>query len=254
MHPYLDHPELSARYFYPWANRFDEPLFVEGDGFRLGCRYFKVDDQFPTVIHFHGNGETVADYLDGFDTRMTSLGVNLLLAEFRGYGMSSGKPALAAMLDDVELIVKASGVAPEQLIFFGRSLGSLYAAHGAKVYPQAAGLIIESGLADPLERILVRVEPRQVGATLEKLQQATVDFLNQQDKISSFTGQVLIMHTRHDDLISVSHAERLYAWANQPKELFLFERGDHNTILAVNQEAYFSALESFIKKIQRCTP
>ena len=47
------------------------------------------------------------------------------------------------------------------------------------------------------------------------------------------------MHTLHDDLIAISHAERLYAWANQPKELLLFERGDHNTILAVNQKCVF---------------
>jgi hypothetical protein len=59
------------------------------------------------------------------------------------------------------------------------------------------------------------------------------------------------MHTLNDDLVSVSHAERLYDWANEPKELFIFERGDHNTILAVNQEAYFSALESFITNLRR---
>lgn len=251
MNRYLDHPELSARYFYPWPNRFDDPFYVHGNGFRLGCRYLRQDEKLPTVIHFHGNGETVSDYLGEFEQRLTGLGVNLLLAEYRGYGMSSGEPALAAMLDDVELIVKASGVPPEKLIFFGRSLGSLYAVHGAKLYPQATGLVIESGLADPLERILARIEPRHVGATLDQLQQATSELLHQQDKIAAFTGHVLIMHTRNDDLVSVSHAERLHAWANQPKELVVFERGDHNTILAVNRDAYFQALDRHIRNIRR---
>src|SRR5664279_1291185 len=151
---FLDHPLLSSRYFYPWPNSFEKPFFVEGDGFRLGCRYKHVHDDSPTIIHFHGNGESVADYLGEFEERITGLGANLLLAEYRGYGMSSGVPALAAMLDDVELIVAASGIPQERIIFFGRSLGSLYALHGAARYPRAAGLIIESGLADPLERIL----------------------------------------------------------------------------------------------------
>lgn len=248
---FLDHPLLTGRYFYPWPNRFDEPFFVEGDGFRLGCRFMKVSEDFPTIIHFHGNGETVSDYLGDFEERIADIGANLLLAEFRGYGMSIGEPALASMLDDVQLIVKASGVPTEQLIFFGRSLGSLYALHGAALYPGAAGLIIESGLADPMERILVRVEPADLGGTLDELQQSVRCHLNQQAKISLFSGQVLIMHTRNDDLVSVSHAERLYDWANQPKELLIFERGDHNTILAVNQDAYFSALESFIANIRR---
>lgn len=174
------------------------------------------------------------------------MGANLLLAEFRGYGMSNGEPGLVTMLDDVRLIVEASGVPPERIIFFGRSLGSLYAMHGLSLYPQAAGLIIESGLADPLERILVRIEPRNVGASMEALQAAVKKHLNQKQKIETFKRQVLILHSRNDDLVNVSHAERLYKWANEPKQLLIFERGDHNTILAVNEEEYFNAVERFV--------
>src|SRR5208337_5497770 len=103
----LDHPVLTERYFYPWPNRFADPFYVEGKGGRLGCRY---DRRFPeglTVVHFHGNGETVGDYLGDFSGRMNSLGVNLLLAEYRGYGMSDGAPALAAMLEDIPAVVAA---------------------------------------------------------------------------------------------------------------------------------------------------
>jgi hypothetical protein len=243
---FLNHPILTGSYFYPWPNRFDEPFFVEGSGFRLGCRYHKVSGDLPTIIHFHGNGESVVDYLDDFEPRIVGLGTNLLLVEYRGYGMSSGEPALAAMLDDVPLVVEASGMPPERIIFFGRSLGSLYAVHGAALYPDAAGLIIESGLADPLERILVRIKPSHVGATMEGLREAVDLYLNQHQKIAAFKGRVLILHTRNDDLVSVSHAERLYSWANEPKELLVFDRGDHNTILSANEEAYFEAVEKFI--------
>ena len=247
--PFLDHPELTARYFYPWPNRFEDPFFIEGEGFRLGCRYLKISDELPTIIHFHGNGESVADYLGEFERVTGGLGANLLLAEYRGYGMSTGVPALAAMLDDVPLIVEASGVPPERIIFFGRSLGSLYALHGAALYPHAAGLIMESGLADRLERVLVRIEPRHVGATPDQLQAAVNRCFNQRQKIAAFKGQVLVMHTRNDDLVSVNHAERLFEWANEPKELMVFERGDHNTILPVNQEAYFAAVGNLIRRV-----
>ncbi len=245
----LDHPLLSERYFYPWANDFDEPFLVDGDCFRLGCRYRKIDEAAPTIIHFHGNGETVADYLGAFEERVVALGANLLLAEYRGYGMSSGKPALAAMLADVELIITAAGLAAERIVFFGRSLGSLYAIHGAGLYPQAAGLIVESGIADPLERILLRVEPWQLGTDLAGLRAAVSRELDQRQKLAAFQGRTLVMHARHDDLVPLSHAERTFAWANQPKELLVFERGDHNTILAANQEAYFSAVEGFLRSL-----
>jgi fermentation-respiration switch protein FrsA (DUF1100 family) len=60
---------------------------------------------------------------------------------------------------------------------------------------------------------------------------------------------VLIMHTRNDDLVAVSHAERLYSWAHEPKELLLFERGDHNTILPANEQAYFAAVGRLIAAV-----
>ena len=100
--------------------------------------------------------------------------------------------------------------------------------------------------ADPLERILVRIEPREVGATGDELRGAVDRSFNQHEKIAGFRGRVLVMHTRNDDLVSVSHAERLHAWANEPKELLVFERGDHNTILEANKEAYFAAVRTFI--------
>lgn len=245
----LDNPILSSRYFYPWPNHFENPFFVTGNGYHLGCRYMKVSTTAPTIIHFHGNGECVQDYLGDFEQRIAGLGANLLLAEYRGYGMSSGEPALAAMLEDVRQIVDACAVPQEEIIFFGRSLGSLYAMHGISLYSQSAGLIIESGLADPLERVLVRIEPRHVGATMDELKSEIDRCFNQQAKISSFTGKVLIMHTRNDDMVSATHAERLYDWANEPKELVLFERGDHNTILPANEEAYFTKVGNLVRQV-----
>jgi uncharacterized protein len=242
----LDHPLLAERYFYPWPNRFPDPFYVDGKGGRLGCWYGRWFQEGLTVVHFHGNGETVGDYLDGFATRMESLGVNLLLAEYRGYGMSGGEPRLVAMLEDIPAIVEATGVEPERLIFFGRSLGSLYAAHAAALYPMAAGLVLESAIADPLERILARAEPWQLGVTGEELGREVAMLLNQQQKLAAFMGRTLVMHTRNDDLVDLSHAERLYSWAKGPKELVLFERGDHNNIMEVNEKSYFAHLERFI--------
>jgi pimeloyl-ACP methyl ester carboxylesterase len=242
----LDHPVLSERYFYPWPNRFADPFYVEGKGGRLGCRYDRGLPEALTVVHFHGNGETVGDYLGDFSGRMNALGVNLLLAEYRGYGMSDGEPGLSAMLEDIPAVVAASGADPGRLIFFGRSLGSLYAVHAALLYPDAAGLVLESAIADPLERILERVEPWQVGVSLESLRLEVDRVLNQREKLAVFSGRTLVMHARNDDLVDVSHAERLYSWANQPRELVIFARGNHNNIMEINRDNYFVHLEKFL--------
>lgn len=246
----LDHPTLSARLFYPWPNRFPDPFPINIGVGKLGCWYRRDVPEGLTLIHFHGNGETVADYRGEFADRVAALGVNLLLAEYRGYGMSEGEPKLAEMLADIPAIVAASGAPPSRLIFFGRSLGSLYAAHAAACFPDAAGLILESGIAEPLALILERVKPRHLETTEERLRTAVEREINQQCKLAGFRGRTLVMHTRNDEIVPAFHAEKLAAWAGGPKELVIFERGDHNNIRVVNEKSYFSHVEKLIRQCE----
>jgi pimeloyl-ACP methyl ester carboxylesterase len=246
----LDHPALSRRLFYAWPNRFTDAYFVKGKGGRLGCWYASPFPQGLTMVHFHGNAETVGEYVHTFAPEVLSLGINLLLAEYRGYGMSEGEPRLAAMLEDIPHLVDACAVQESRLIFFGRSLGSLFAVHAASLYPRAGGLVLESAIADPLEPLLSRVEPRQLARTAEDVRIEVDRILNQKDKLSRFTGRTLVMHTRADDIIPHTHALRLYAWAREPKELVLFPRGNHNNIREVNRELYFAHLSRLAADIE----
>jgi len=127
----LDHPIVSSHYFFPRHEAFPEPYWVEAaDGSRLACAYHVVDPAAKTVIYFHGNGEIVADYLPDFPRWLGQAGYNVLLAEYRGYGMSTGQPALVGMFADVSAIIQRLGIAEQQVVLFGRSIGSLYAVHG----------------------------------------------------------------------------------------------------------------------------
>jgi pimeloyl-ACP methyl ester carboxylesterase len=143
-------------------------------------------------------------------------------------------------------VVAASGVAPERIVFFGRSVGSLFAVHAVERFPRAAGLVLESGIADVLERVLLRAEPRELGVTAEALAAAVGERLDQRRKLASYRGPVLVLHARHDGLVDVSHAEALAAAAGGPVTLKIFERGDHNSILAENAAAYQEAVAAFL--------
>jgi len=104
----LDHPLVSSRYFFPRCEALPQPYWVDAvDGSRLACSYHVVNPAAKTVIYFHGNGEIVADYLPGFPDWLGQAGYNVLLAEYRGYGMSTGQPGLVGMLDDVSAITAA---------------------------------------------------------------------------------------------------------------------------------------------------
>ena len=180
-----------------------------------------------------------------------SFGCNCLLAEFRGYGMSSGQPELGRILDDTATLLENLPSTMERTVFFGRSVGSIPALQAAALWPAAAGLIIESGIADVLERLLLRVSPVEIGVSRQQLQEAVEESLDQEQKIGVFQGPILIMHTANDGLVDVEHAERLFTWAKGPdKQIEIFPRGDHNSIMMVNAEAYFRLVGDFLEKVR----
>ncbi|PON13446.1 alpha/beta hydrolase [Candidatus Entotheonella serta] len=243
----LDHTIIAVRYFYPRPARFPEPYWVEAaDGSRLACYYRSSVPEAKTVIYFHGNGEVVSDYLPDFPEWFVNAGYNCLMAEYRGYGMSTGRPALAGMLDDVERIIDSLGVPDRQVVLFGRSIGSLYAVHGVSRRPQLAGLILESGISDISERFFMRVQPEELGMSREDVIRELNMHFDYAHKLRAFQGKTLILHTRHDELVPVHHAERLHAAAPEPKQLEIFERGGHNDIFVWNREAYMALVEAFV--------
>jgi pimeloyl-ACP methyl ester carboxylesterase len=246
----LDHPVISQRYFFPRQVSVPEIFWVDCPAARLACHYHEISPQAKTIVHFHGNGEVVADYLDGFPELIGRMGCNCFLAEFRGYGGSTGTPQLGRMLEDVKQTIEAIGQPAGKLVIFGRSVGSLFAIKAAELFPDIAGLILESAVADPLERLLLRLHPEEIGTTAEGLKEAVMTAMNTQHSMENFTKPTLILHTRHDGLIDVSHAERLAKWCGGPVQLEIFEQGNHNNIMFVNGSRYFSLITEFLNSLQ----
>lgn len=248
-HPdWLDHPLISERYFFPRRDPVAESFPVLVDGATLACRSYRNRPGAKTVIHFHGNGEVAADYQQGFPELFARLGWNLLLAEYRGYGGSTGRPQLGRMLTDVDAVLAAAGP-PEQLVLFGRSVGSLFAIRGIRQSPQIAGLILESGIADVRERLLLRIAPEELGVSPAALDALLADSFDHQTSLSSYHNPTLVLHTRHDGLVDASHGERLHQWAGGRKSLNIFPHGDHNSILARNAAEYADLVARFLLEL-----
>jgi pimeloyl-ACP methyl ester carboxylesterase len=249
MESILDHPVVSARYFFPRREPLPDPFAVDCGGLRLACYLHAPHPGGKILVYFHGNGEVVGDSVELLAEPFAALGLNTFFAEYRGYGLSTGAPALVSMLEDVPCMIRALGLSEDKIVLFGRSVGSIYALHATRHFPNVAGLVIESGIADPLERILLRVEPHELGVTAEELAAEVEKHLNHRKLLESFRRPALFLHSRHDGLIDVHHAERMHDWSAGSKQLVIFERGDHNSILHVNFEAYMSHLRQFVESL-----
>ena len=247
----LDHQAISGKYLFPQDRKLRRPFWVNVNSVKLACYQKMVDPSAFTLIHFHGNGEAVADYVPFMTDVFDEMGLNQLFIEYRDYGGSSGQAELVAMLDDGEAVMQAVGIAPEKAIIFGRSIGSLYAIELAYRQPNIAGLIIESGIADPSERFLTYADLEFSGISESDVRAEVAKYFDHQLKLSSYTNPLLIMHTENDGLIDISHAERNLEWAgSKSKSLVRFPKGNHNSIFQSNKKHYIAAVEDFIDELR----
>ena len=152
-----DQPFLLQFIFYPRkdftpcpANAFDLSVLV-GDGVSIFCRFYVGHPEWPWILFFHGNGEVVSDY-DEISPLYHQKEINLVVADYRGYGASTGAPTLTDLVQDAHVIFKevkgelSRKNLRKELWVMGRSLGSISALELAYHYQEEIkGLIIESG-------------------------------------------------------------------------------------------------------------
>ncbi|MDM7998612.1 MAG: alpha/beta hydrolase [Dehalococcoidia bacterium] len=248
----LDKPELIRFVFYPrqWhtrppQNATDYVVPVASD-VSITCRFYVRDAESPTILYFHGNGEVVADH-DSLAPLYNQRGINLFVADYRGYGASTGSPSFSSMVEDAHPIFDAfTGVLNDggfsgKIFVMGRSLGSVSAIELASTYPdQISGLIIESGFASTL-RLMTRL-----GFPQERLGIRDPGFPNL-TKIRTITMPTLIIHGEVDSLIPFEEGRDLYDNAGaESKRILIIPNGDHNTLLMEGMAEYFKAIEELV--------
>jgi alpha-beta hydrolase superfamily lysophospholipase len=234
----LDHPLISERYFFPRRAPLPGAEFVSvGDGVQIAGLRTSAGEGSPWLLHFHGNAEITSDWGD-LARALEQAGVSTFFSEYRGYGASTGEPRLAAMLDDALRVADhlQASVPWERMFVYGRSVGSLFALHVAAHRP-VAGLVLESGIADLLERLEMRLDPGEIGADAPALRAAVDASFDHHAKLAVTRCPVLVLHTTRDHLVDVSHGHRLAEWAGPRGRLVEFPKGDHNSIFAFNASA-----------------
>lgn len=250
---WLDRPEVLGMVFYPRHDPSPPPPGAEdhlvpvAPGVAVSLRCYLQEKAAASLLLFHGNGEVAADY-DGIAPFYWRLGIELWVADYRGYGRSNGTPSFSAMMADAHAIFRywqqalpSRGLGLAGFIM-GRSLGTYSALELAMSYPERLrGLIIESGSANPLRllRFLgIPLEPPQ----LQEMEGARLA------RLGSLKVPLLVIHGERDSLVPLGEAVDLYQRAASPrKELVVIPGAGHNDLLFLGLELYFSALGQFIQ-------
>ena len=253
----LDQPFLRQFIFYPRkdftpcpGNAFDLFIWV-ADGVSISCRFYTGQHEWPWVLFFHGNGEVVSDY-DEISPFYHQRKMNLVVADYRGYGGSSGTPTLTGLVQDAHVIFKevreelSRRNLRKDLWVMGRSLGSISALELAYHYQkEMPGLIVESGFPSVV-RIMFHLGIPALVTGLEEIDQECLE------RIKKIFLPTLIIHGERDSLVPVENAKEIYQQLGAgEKELLIIPSATHNDIMLTGFKDYFKAIQQFVERTDR---
>lgn len=215
----------------------DSPRLVRipVDGDTIAAVWLPNPEARYTILFSHGNAEDIGDALP-FLRRMQAAGFSVFAYDYRGYGLSTGRPSERRAYRDGEAayryLTERRAVAPERVIVHGRSLGGGVATALASREPVAA-LVLESAFTS-----VFGVSP---GVRLFPF-----DRFRNQARLAQVRCPVLVIHGTDDEIVPFRHGERLFRAARRGHHLWV-EGAGHNDLGAVAGEAYWTVLRGFAR-------
>jgi hypothetical protein len=174
------------------------------DGVMVNALHFEAPNATRTIVHFHGNAETVeANAFLGRE--MKKRGFSVVLVEYRGYGRSRGtSPNEEGLYLDAAAILDAlaaRGVGPDRVVLWGQSLGTGVAAEMAS-RGRGARLVLVAPFTSTVD-MAARIVPFLPASMVMGDRYDTIA------KAPGITAPTLVVHGDIDDVIPFEQGEKV---------------------------------------------
>ena len=174
-------------------------------------------------IFFHGNAEDINLANEMLSHIRSTLSINIIAPEFAGYGIYSGYPTEGQLFNDAvnvfDYMVDNMNISPNNIIIFGRSLGTSIATHLASRRTCTSLILISPFLS--IRHMIRDILGRFISFAIR-------DRFKSGDYIQEVKSPILIIHGQIDSIIKYYHATELYNRTTAPCELILPENMEHN--------------------------
>lgn len=211
------------------------------DAERLIVWRLHARDGQPTLLYFHGNGDTLI-YRSGRIASFAAEGWGVYMMAYRGYSGSTGTPSEAVIVADALLAydaLAAEGVPARDIIVYGESLGTHVALRVALQRP-AAALILEAPFTSMVDAWRQFVPWLPIGWLLR----SPFDSFS---RIGRLEMPLLVLHGMRDRLVGFALGKRLFAAAPEPKRFEAFPEGGHSNLYHHNA---ISAVRLFLADLR----
>lgn len=222
---------------------YEEVFCTTADGERIAAWFVPAKDARGTLLMCHGNGGNNGDRIYAIEF-FHNLGLNVFIFDYRGYGLSTGKPSEDGTYKDAlaawKYLVEDQEIPADSIVIHGRSLGGAVAAWLARL-ETPAGLIIESTFTS-IPDIGRRLYPFLPIRLLSRYSYDTLAI------IGEINCPVLVAHSRDDEMIPFKHGQKLFDAAQDPKFFFTLT-GSHNDGESFFPDEYRQKLDDFFRSV-----
>ncbi len=195
------------------------------------------------VLFIHGNRHNVTRFRDHY-LLFRTLGLSCLAFDFPGYGSSKGTPSEASVYASARAafahLTDSLQIPSKRIAIYGCSLGGAIAVELAQNV-SCGCLITESTFTNSSDMA------RHLYPYLLIRHLLPTRFAND-SKIPSIATPKLIIHGQEDERVPSNMAARLFALANDPKELLMIEDAGHVDCVARGGQRLLDTVRTFINR------
>jgi pimeloyl-ACP methyl ester carboxylesterase len=192
------------------------------DQFSIPCLYLEYQEGSSKVmIYFHGNAEDLGQAFEVLETLRSVLHIHIFAVEYPGYGLYSGKPTSESILNDAECVYSfllSSGVKPENIIVFGRSIGSGPATYLASTRKVGCLMLMSAYTS-------IKAAAKSLAGKFGSLIKERFENVK---KMPQVTCPTFFVHGMMDKVIPYTHSQVLHEACKGPSSLFLPPLMSHN--------------------------
>lgn len=218
----------------------DEVVALFGPALQADGRPHPDPASRPALVFFYGNAMCLASSTSELH-RFRRLGLNVIIPDYLGYGMSGGKPSEVGCRETAEAChreLRKRGFSSDRIFAGGWSLGGAVAIDLVSRQP-VAGLFAFSTFTSV----------RAMSRTIIPLALPGVLFQHKFDSLSKMprlTCPVLLGHGRVDPLVPFSMFERLAKATKAPLTKLVVDRAAHNDFFDVGGRRIDEAVKALV--------
>ena len=238
------HPETGHRWDPADAGIVYEDVWLEAaDGVRVHAWLLPATEEpvLGQVLFLHGNAENISTHIASVYW-LPGAGYDVLLLDYRGFGLSEGRADVAGIHRDSEAalhwMLERGERKGRPTVLLGQSLGGAVALTLAGESPateRLAGVVAEGAFSS--YRRITREKFGELWLTWPfqwPLSLTVSDRFSPEDRVAGIAPVPLLLIAGEADAIVPSHhAERLHRRAGPPKDLWVVSGVGHNQAFAL---------------------